>query len=90
MKLPPQIAPVVREGHSWPARRSSADGVVVSASPFRTDLDVCVAGNGSKQATWKCDWAHGYQVCKCPNGTCNCCQNGCHPATNGSGQCACN
>jgi hypothetical protein len=90
MKLPPQIAAVAREGHSWPADRSSAHGVSAS---FRHDFDVCVAGQGSDQATWKCEWSKGYQVCKCPNGTCNCCQRGCQPARdsrgNLTGGCAC-
>jgi hypothetical protein len=89
MKLPPQIAAVVREGRSWPAGCSSAHGVSAS---FRTDLDVCVPG--ATQDKWKCNDNAGYSLCNCANGTCNCCQNGCHLAINAcghvTGECACN
>jgi hypothetical protein len=90
MKLPLQIAAVVREGRSWPAGCSSAHGVSAS---FRTDLDVCVSG--ATPDKWKCNYNPGYnyQVCKCPNGTCNCCQYGCEPAQDRlgipTGGCAC-
>jgi hypothetical protein len=89
MKLPPQIAAVVREGHSWPSRRSSADGVSASFGGdirhFRRDINVC-AGDS---ANWKCNFNQGqnYQVCKCPNGTCQCCQCGC--AIGSGGNCVC-
>ncbi len=88
MKLPVQAAAILREGHSWPARRSSAHGVSAS---FRSDFDVCV-GNASRDK-WKCNFDSNYQVCRCPNGTCNCCQYGCEPAKDGNailtGGCAC-
>jgi len=72
MKLPPQIAAVVREGHSWPARRSSAHGVSPS---FRHDFNVCV--HDSRNA--KCGGTRGvYPVSPESPGTCQCldCPNG--------------
>jgi hypothetical protein len=68
MKLPPQIAAVAREGRSWAASRSSADGVSASR---RHDVNVCVHDDGNPKCTG--------QVCKCPNGACQCCSsNQCH------------
>src|SRR3989442_5216264 len=77
MKLPPQVAAVVREGHSWPARRPSAHGV--SASAPRTDVNVCVHDNMKP----KCGGSRS--VCVCGSGACQCCDNGC--LTGSGGKC---
>ena len=90
MKLPPQVAAIAREGRSWPARRSSADGVSAS---FRHDVKVCqrsrhyanVCVHDSNNP--KC--GAGYGVCNCGFGTCQCCQNGCQLDPRGSGNCVC-
>jgi hypothetical protein len=80
MKLPPQVAAVVREGHSWPARRLSAHGV--SASAPRTDVNVCRFDSAKP----KCDG--GRSVCVCDSGACQCCDTGrCHSVS--GGECVC-
>ncbi len=83
MKLPPQIAAVVREGRFWSAGRSSAHGVSAS---IRHDINVCERGGGAAGPD-KC--APGYSVCKCDSGACQCCQQGCENSRDGSGKCAC-
>jgi hypothetical protein len=89
MKLPPQIAAVVREGHSWPARRSSVHGVSASRQ-LRSDYHIC---EHQSTGLYKCN--DNLDICKCPNGTCNCCKNStaCQPARDGRGKltggCAC-
>jgi len=66
MKLPPQIAAVVREGRSWPAGRSSARGVSASV---RRDVNVCVHDTGHA----KCGGVRGvYPDTPTSPGTCQC------------------
>ena len=90
MKLPPQVAAVARGGRSWPARRSGADGVVVSAT-VRHDVKVCPRTNHNINVCVhdsnnpKCDGSRG--VCNCGPGVCQCCQCGC---TLVDGNCVCN
>ena len=85
MKLPPQVAAVVREGHSWPARLRSAHGV--SASAPRTDVNVCQYDTAKPKCTGR------RSVCKCndsgASGACQCCDNGgpCHTVS--GGECVC-
>jgi hypothetical protein len=81
MKLPPQITAVVREGHSWPALRPSAQGV--SASAPRTDVNVC------QYDTVKPKCGGRRSVCVCNSGACQCCDNGgpCHDVN--GGECVC-
>ena len=69
MKLPVQTAAVLREGYSWPARRSSVHGVSASRT-LRSDYFVC-----KSQATglFKCN--DNLEICKCPSGACNCCSS---------------
>jgi hypothetical protein len=90
MKLPPQVAAVAREGRSWPARRSSGDGVSAS---FRHDVKVCPRTRHDINVcrgdanNWKCNFDQNYQVCSCGSGVCQCCKNGC---TFVDGNCKCN
>ncbi len=80
MKLPLQTAAVVRAGHSWQARRSSAQGVSAS---FRHDINICQRESNNP----KCAGSLG--VWTCASGACQCCDsNGVSEAP--GGRCVCN
>ncbi len=84
MKLPVQAAAVLREGHSRPARRPSAQGLSPSHSP-RTDVNICQYDANNP----KC--GDGYQIYNCATaGTCQCCPVGKGVTEQAGGQCTCN
>ena len=78
MKLPVQAAAVLREGRSWPARRSSAGGIsaALGHNP-RKDVQIC---RGDRRDVNICAYdgtspkcGDDMQVYNCPDGTCQCC-----------------
>jgi hypothetical protein len=81
MKLPLQAAAVIRTGQSWPARRSSVQGI--SLSRPRKDVNVCVHDSQNP----KCGGDMG--VVTCASGACQCCAPGAIASEAPGGRCNC-